>query len=564
MQRIDRSSSNHDTQGLNRRNVLRLGGVMGLGALGASLLNGCGTTGSNAATPTSGGATQPAATARVASAVATSGATAANASAVSSGAAPSGTLTVGVGALPATLDPHLNNSGVSFATYFELFEGLTNITADGKVEPALATAWKYVDDKTLELSLRNDVVFHNGEPFDANVVKWNIERILDPATKAIVKSRIPTVDHVVVINPSTVQLVLNAPAALLVKALAVTFMIPPKYFTDQGGSSGFIKHPVGTGPFSYVAGAPSDYIQFAANEKYWRGAPKLKSVQYKSVPEAGARVAALQSKQVDMIQNLPVINIEQMQSAGFQIIEAFQSRMHVINLMMPNIPQLKDKRIRQALNYAVDKQTLISKIMRDHAKLSEGQLLGDDGFGYNPSIKAYPYDPAKAKQLLTDAGATNLELTCFVTDGAYIQDKDTMQAVAGFLQAVGVKVNLQPIEFSAMSQKFFANTLDGLNLQGMNYFPAEDADFVFANYLSDAVARMYSNPDFDTALHTSEQELDDQKRLKQLQDIDAMVYDDPPVIFLFQPPDLFAVSKNVAGFQARHDARIDLLGVSKS
>ncbi|HET8629233.1 MAG TPA: ABC transporter substrate-binding protein [Thermomicrobiales bacterium] len=562
MEPISRESSARAGRAMRRRDFLRLGGVAGLGAALAGVLGACG---GPSATPTAATGGGPA---TVGAPRATGPSTPAAGSAAGSpgtaGAKPTGKLTVGVGALPATLDPHLNNSGVSFATYFQLYEGLTNITADGKLEPALATSWQYVDDKTLELKLRQGVVFHNGEPFDADAVKWNVERILNPQTKSVVKSRIPTVDHVEVLDPATVRLVLSAPAALLVKALSVVFMIPPKYFAAQGGSDGFVKKPVGTGPFMFTAGAPADYIQFAANDRYWRGQPKLAAVEYKALPEAGARLAALQSGQVDLIQNLPVINVEQIQAAGFQISEAFQSRMHVINFMIPIVPQLKDKRVRQALNYAVDKQALVTKIMRGHAKISQGQLLGEDGVGYNPNVKAYPYDVAKAKQLLADAGAANLELTCFVTDGAYIQDKDTMQAVAGMLQDAGVKVTLQPIEFSAFSQKFFANTLTGLNLQGMNYFPVEDADFVFANYLSDAVARMYANPDFDKALRASEQELDEQRRLKQLQDIDSMLYDDPPVIFLFQPPDLFGVAKNVAGFTARHDARIDLLGVTKA
>lgn len=546
------------TKRLTRRDLIRASAAVGLSALGTSLLAACGA--STPSPPSAASAAGAAPTPAVGAGASPTTSVAASASPV----APTSTLTVGVGALPATLDPHMNNSGISFATYFQLFEGLTNISADGNLEPALATSWNYVNDNTLEVKLRNGVTFHNGEVFDANVVKWNIDRILDPSTKSVVKSRIPTVSGVDVVDPMTARIVLKSPAALLPKALSVVFMIPPKYFQDQGGSAGFVKHPVGTGPFSYVEGAPNDHIQFAANEKYWRGAPKLKTVKYQNIPEDGARVAALQSGQADMIQNLPVINVQQIQSAGFQIVEQFMSRMHVINFMVPIVPQLKDQRVRQALNYAVDKEAIITKVMRGHAKLSQGQLVGPDGFGYDPNVKAYPYDPNKAKQLLAAAGASNLEVTAFVTQGAYIQDSDTMQAVAGYLRDAGVKVTLQSIEWSAFTQKYFANTLNGLNLQGMNYFPAEDADFVFANYLSNAVARMYDNPAFDKALTQSEAELNEQTRLKELQGIDSMVYTDPPVIYLFQPPDLFGVSKSVVGFKARHDARIDLLNVTKS
>lgn len=476
-----------------------------------------------------------------------------------------GRLRVGVSTLPPTLDPHLNASGISFATYFQIWEGLTNITADGELEPALATEWSYIDDLTLELKLREGVTFHNGEPFDAEAVKWNIERIINPDERSAIRSRLSTVDHVEVVDPLTARLVLNAPSAVLVRALSVVFIIPPVYFEEQGGSDGFVTAPVGTGPFTYVSGAPGDYIEFAANESYWRGAPKLSTVEYRAIPEGGARLAALQSGQVDMIQNVPLINVEGLAAEGYTIEEAYMGRMHVMHFMPGLNPGVEDKRVRQALNYAVDKELLIEGIMLGHAKLSHGQLVGEDAYGFNPDLDPYPYDPDRARELLAEAGATDLEITLWATEGSYIGDSDTVLAISSFLNDVGVATNVQAIEFATFAERLSANTLDGFNLQGMNYFPIMDAFFVMANYgPARSYDSIYNNPEFDEVLTASLEALDEEERLSLLAKCGEILRDNPPAIFLFQPPDIFAVSDAVSGFKARTDARIYLQDVTVS
>ncbi len=477
----------------------------------------------------------------------------------------SGDLKVGVGALPPTLDPHLNASGVSFATYFQLWEGLTSINAAGELEPALATAWNFVDDLTLDLTLREGVTFHNGEPFTSETVKWNVERIIDPEQRSAIRSRLSTVASAEVIDPLTVRLILNAPSAILVRALSVAFMIPHLYFQERGGTEGFVTAPVGTGPFTYVAGAPGDFIDFAANETYWRGAPKLATVKYLAIPEGGARLAALQSGQVDMIQNVPLINVEPLRAEGYLIEEAFMSRMHVVHMMPELNPALADKRVRQAFNYAIDKQLIIDSIMQGHARLAQGQLVGEEGYGYNPNLTAYPYDPDRARALLAEAGAGEIELTVWTTEGVYIGDRDTNQAIAGFLEDIGVKTNLQTIEIATFADRLNADTLDGLNMQGMNYFPIQDAYFVMANYGPNrSYKSIYNNPEFDEVLTQSVQELDPEARLTLLHRCGEILHDDPPAIYLFQPPDVFAVSERVQGFKARNDARIYLLDTTVS
>lgn len=473
-----------------------------------------------------------------------------------------GELRVGMGALPPTLDPHLNASGISFATFYQIWDGLTNINGEGELGPGLATEWGYVDNLTFEIRLRDGVTFHNGETFDADTVKWNVERIIDPEQRSAIRSRLATVESVEVVDPLTVRLILSSPSAVMERALSVVFMIPHRYFEEVGGTEGFVTAPIGTGPFSYVEGAPGDYIQFAANENYWGGAPRLSKVRYLAIPEAGARLAALQSGQVDMIQNVPLFNIEQLRGEGYVIEESVMSRMHVVHLMPGLNAQLADKRVRQAFNYAVDKELLIQSVMQGHAEPSRGQMVGPDGVGFNPNLEAYPYDPERARQLIEEAGVGEIEITVWTTEGSYIGDKDTNQAIAGFLNDIGVKTSLETIEFANFAERLSADTLDGLNMQGMNYFPMKDAYFVLANYgPTRSYNSIYNSTEFDDVLQASLNELDPDARLELLYQASEIFREDPPVIFLFQPPDIFALSDRVQNFRARTDARVYLVDV---
>src|SRR5262245_5746864 len=140
-------------------------------------------------------------------------------------AAGAGVLRIGVGALPATLDPHKNTAGISMATYFLLYNGLTRIDEAGQLQPGLAESWRWQNDRVFQLRLRKGITFHNGEPFEAAAVKWNIDRILHPDTKAPVRDRIPTVTGVEIVDAQTVNLVNSGPSGLLPRALAVIFQI---------------------------------------------------------------------------------------------------------------------------------------------------------------------------------------------------------------------------------------------------------------------------------------------------------------------------------------------------
>ena len=462
-------------------------------------------------------------------------------------------LTVGGGAFANSMDPHSNTTGEALATYNALYDALTYIDAKGEIKPALATEWKVISPTVTEFKLRQGVQFHNGDPFTADDVKFSIERVLDPANRLAVIARIPTIKGVTVVDPRTARIETKAPDPILLRRLAAIFILPSKYFASVG-DRGFGDKPVGTGAFQLKSFTKGHLISLEAAKNSWRGKPHLQEVVMRIMPEAAVRVSALKTGEIDMVRAVPLDQAEALKAEGFDIRVAVLARMDTFNLNAVRDTPLRDKRVRQALNYAVDKETMLKQINKGFGRLSDCQLLGPDGFGYNPKLKPYPYDPAKAKQLLAAAGHPNgFEIKMTGSQGFFPNDKQHIEAFIGYLRAVGVRVDLQVVETSVWVQSRIAGTIRDIFFQGKNYFPVMDADFGYANYESTFSGVTYNNPRFDQLFQASRQELDERKRGEIIHAMAELMCDDPPVVFMFQEPDAFAINKAVKGFEPRKD-----------
>jgi peptide/nickel transport system substrate-binding protein len=422
----------------------------------------------------------------------------------------------------------------------------------------LASSWRSVDDRTWEFKLRPDVKFQNGEPFDASAVKYSLDRIMQPgATKGGLASFIPLIAEVKAVDPGTVQIVTKSPDPLVPTNMAIMHMLPPKYF-EQVGAEEFASKPVGTGPWKLKEFAKDNRIVLEAWPESWRGAPALAEVRLLAMIEGSTRVAALQTGEIDVAQALPSDLIEQVKGVGASVAHAWQGRAHIVVLDMTTDSPIADKRVRQALNYAVDKQAIIQSLLSGYARESDGQLAGPDATGYNSNLKNYPYDVRRAKELLAEANHPNgFEIAMGSPVGGYYQDKDTAEAIVGFLEAVGVRAKLTVREYATHIRMRSEGTLDPLFFHGFNYFPQMDADRIMGWFLSTKQpgrTPTYNNQAFDDLLTRSRSELDAAKREKLLQEAAEVMREDPPVIFLFQPPDLYGVSSKVKNFEPRADA----------
>lgn len=493
-------------------------------------------------------------------------------------AAPTGRLTVGMGSIAPTLDPHRLVAAPATIPYYAMFDPLVTVRvtdptkvlpalATGKVLPALATSWRNLNETTWEFKIRSGVRFHSGDVLTAKDVKFTIERALNPDNRLPIRTRVASIKSVETPDAMTVVIVTAEPDAILPKRLSTLFIIPADYVT-RVGAEGFDARPAGTGAFQFKAFERGTSITLAAAPNSWRGAPKLSEVVLRSMPEPAVRVAAVRTGEVDLIDGVPPDQAGELERAGLIVASALRGAifMYEFGNLLEGSP-VRDRRVRQAANYAVDKEALVKELMKGYARPAQAQLVGADAFGFASNVPAYPYDPTRARQLLAEAGYPNgFDTVLSTTQGANPNDKEITEAVAGYLQRVGIRARIEVLQFAVFAQKFYDEKggRGPMFAWAPAYYQVMDADFALNWFDSSRPEKRYDNPQFDRLYRASRTEMKAQGRLHLLQQAAAVLRDDPPALFVLQPANIYAVNKRVRGFDARPDVIITFDTISKA
>lgn len=463
---------------------------------------------------------------------------------------PKGTITVAQGVDADTLDPQMTSSSAAWSITMNIFDTLLTRDTQGKLQPGLAVSYKAINDTTWEFKLRPNVKFQNGEPLDAEAVKFTLTRALDPALKSILASTINTIDRVDVIDPLTVNITTKGPDPILPSRLSMQNgqILPPKY-TKEVGNEGFAKKPVGAGPYKFVNWQKDEAITLQAVPDNWRQ-PKIATVVFKPIPEGSSRVAAIKTGAVDIAAAIPPVDYAGVKSSDKTVgIEVFSNRAFLLNMDTINFKPFQDVRVRQAMNYAIDKEAIIKNTLNGFGK-PIGSSVIPEAFGYDPNVKPYPYDPEKAKQLLADAGYPNgFEVGFDTTLGRYPQDKEIAEVVAGQLSKVGIKVNVQGFEWGAFYDGVKAKKRAPIHDIGMSA-DLFDADQTMANhfYSVNSIWSRWKNPEFDKLLEQSRTTIDPAARQQLLAKAGQIQHDDAAMVYLHQIVYLYGVNKRVQGW----------------
>ncbi|HEY8394705.1 MAG TPA: ABC transporter substrate-binding protein, partial [Thermaerobacter sp.] len=311
-----------------------------------------------------------------------------------------------------SLDPAAYRDRDTETVIRNIYDGLVTRTPDGQVVPEIAESWEQPDPTTYVFKLRRGVKFHNGEDLTADDVVFTFERILaedgldgQPSPR---KGLVEPLQRVEKVDDYTVRMKLAQPSQAFLQLLVHT-QIVPKDYVEKVGSAGLAEKPVGAGPFRFVSGTLDGEIVLERFDDYYGGSPqlppvgpaKLKRVVFRMMPEPVTRIAALKAGEVHIIQEVPPDQVEQLQGdPNVQVKVTQGTRLYMIEL---NNKKLADPRVRQALNYAIDWDAILKELYRGHAHRVATALL-PSGFGYNPELKPYPYDPDKARELLRQAG----------------------------------------------------------------------------------------------------------------------------------------------------------------
>ena len=444
---------------------------------------------------------------------------------------------------PENLDPTMNLSSIRAQIGVSIFDSLVGRNAENRIVPELAESWRLLDDTTWQFRLRKGVVFHNGEPFNAEAVRFTVQRVLDPNQKSPNRANIAEVSKVEVVDEFTVRLVTRQPYAPFLNRLIDFPIVPPRY-TPEKGDQGLALRPVGTGPFKFVELVKDDRLVVEAFDRHWRGAPRIRRITFRPVPEPFTRVAALRSGELDLITNLPPSLARELERVpGIKVQRVPSTWMIYLGLNAFAKP-LSDVRVRQALNYASDVDAIIKTVLEGNGRRTPGPLT-PHMFGYDPGVKGYPYDPAKARRLLAEAGYPDgLEITLDSPEGRYQGDKEIAEALAGQWQKAGFKPKVQVAEWGAYFKRYLGRQFSDAYLLGLGG-PMQDGDELYNLVSSKGRGLYYKNEKVDMLFDAGRSTMDPARRRKIYSDLAKAMVEDATWVFLMQQVDIYAMRDRV-------------------
>jgi peptide/nickel transport system substrate-binding protein len=433
-----------------------------------------------------------------------------------------------------------------------IFDHLFRRNEDMSISGDLVRNYEWLNDKTLRLHLRDGITLQDGNKFTAEDVKYSIEDILDPERGPALAGVLETVEKAEVINNTTVDIHTKEPFPTLVPRLAIYTLMVDAERRKGVSPEVYEKQPIGTGAFKFVEWRKGDRIILERNENYWRGFPKIKKLTLFAMPDVTTRVAALKAGKIDIALDLtpPLAReIEAIPHLEATAVPTARVRWIYINT---DTPPFNDKRVRQALNYAVNKEELIATLLEGYG-FPFGQPAPSFFFGHNPELKPYPYDPKKAKQLLAEAGFPN---GFSVTIGAAAMDEEHMRAVAGYLRAVGIDAKLDVKEWTSLYGDLMARKMHPLTYLSWTNWSLLDIDgtlpFVFG---CDGKWSYFCNPRIEQLIKEM-RTIDQQKRLRLAQEAGRIIHEEAAMVFLYVHYDIHGKRKAIKEFRARRDKTV--------
>lgn len=472
---------------------------------------------------------------------------------------PVGVLYVGLKTDAESMDPYFVYHPSGFAVMEALFDSLVMADWDGRIVPHLAAAWEVESDTSIVFVLRDDVLFHNGEPFDAASVKYSIERVLNEELQSGLRPRFAAVEAVEIIDQRTVRLRLSHADSSLLWNLSVLAMLPAQY-GQQVGAAGLARAPVGTGPFRFLQWVRDDHIALAANPDYFsggvKGRPGVARVVFRVLPEDTTRVAELRTGGVHLIEKLPVDQVPIVESAGMLAVPAASGSFTVAWLVSDAGGPLADPQVRRALNLAVNRDAIIASVYGGYAQPIAAPFTPMT-LGYDPQIPPYDYDPVRAAELLAEEGYEDGFSVTLDTSG----DPTEGLLVAAALDEIGVSTTVRQVEPAVFNANW--TTGETSDIYVANWGAAGDPQqYLEMLVTSDGFLSRYANPELDELIAASAVTLDPEARDALLRRVQQVLHEDPAAIYLWSTADVYGLNPHVRGWRPHFTERLIISGVS--
>ena len=456
------------------------------------------------------------------------------------------------------MDPHLHFQRVGIIMNVNMYDSLLHKTPKLAYEPSLATEWRALDDTTWEFKLRQGVKFHNGDGFSAEDVKFSFDRVLDAATKSPQYGNVRAVKEVKIIDDFTIHLVTDKPFPLLLERVVFFPIIPKRYFEKVGGQVFAEQAPVGTGPYKFVEWKRDQYLHLERFADHWRGPAPIKHFIIRVIPETSTQIAELKTGGVDIVRQLPPDLIPDLKShAQTYVSTAPILRTHYVALDM-RVPPFDKKEVRQAANYAIDRQAVIDKLMGGLGRVVP-TVVNPMAFGFDSTVEPYPFDPKKAKELLKQAGyPKGVDITLHAGI-SYAFLRQITEAIAEMLTEVGLRTTLKIWDPGPAWNKFFQAEGKATHAYfgTWGYYSTFDADAIlhplYHTEPGGWVGKWYTRVDgLDQLIDEARSTVDTDKRMSTYAKIQRLIKEEAPSIFLWHQYDMLGIHKRIV-YEARGD-----------
>jgi peptide/nickel transport system substrate-binding protein len=424
-----------------------------------------------------------------------------------------------------------------------LYDTVLGRDADFKITSRLATSWTRLNALTWQFKLRPGVKFHNGDALSAADVKWSIEHTYDPAAKTIYATTFDSVDHIDVVDDLTFNIVTKTPDPFMPHKLSVRpgYVMPSKYFQSVG-IKGMDEKPIGSGPYMFKERAAGVSFALVKNPSYWRGAPDADSLTWIVRTDRTGRLAALKTGEADVVVNIPFDAVDEVNAnANTKVVNCPDNgvTMFAINT---TVKPLDDKRIRQALSLAVDRNTMNTALYKGQCRIASG-WIGSYDFAFDPQMPPLPYDLAKAKALMQQAGYAGEKIVLEYTPQSTQELLE--QAIAEQWKKAGFNIQLVPMDAATRARKIQSLGFAGLTWARFASRYGDPDSVIWRTLQPGGSLRYWTNPEFDRLGTEQTQSSDDALRQRDWKRMNEILQDEMPMIWIWEQPILWGASKRI-------------------
>lgn len=457
------------------------------------------------------------------------------------------TLVVGLDDDPPQLDPHFSTAAVDRQVYHSIYDKLIDIDEELNFVPMLAEKWDITEEGTVyTFQLRQDVTFHDGTPFNAEAVKFNFERMMDPNAGSPRASELASVETVEVVDEYTLKVTLKEPFAPFLAALSdrAGMMVSPTAVQEQGEN--FANSPVGSGPYKFASRVKQDKIELEGHAEYWGGEPNFEKIVYRPYSDENVRLTNLLSGDVDIINKVPPKDIEKLkEDSSITMSETSALGFQGLYLNNKNEP-FNNKALRQALDLVIDRDAIIKVALRDTAVPAAG-AIPPGTWAHDESIPVTKRDIEKAKQIMAEAGFPDgFEFTLKLNPKPV--EEQMAQMIQSMAAEAGIKVNLEIVEFGKMLDDMDNFEFDAVRL-GWSGRTDPDGNIYALFHTNGSINYGYSNPQMDELLEQARKETDQTARKEIYTKAQELGKEEAPYIAIYHELDYKAYKNHVQGYR---------------